>query len=108
MGTFVFMKYFVYILYSESSDKYYVGSTNNWTTRLDSHNNSDRITYTSKYRPWKLVAVFEAGNSRSEAMQIEKFIKKQKSRKFIERLVDPGFIPSGKLSQLVRVPHTRN
>ena len=41
------------------------------------------------------------------AMQAEKFIKKQKSRALIERLVagEPVF---GVLSLLVRVPHVRD
>jgi putative endonuclease len=106
--SFFLMTYYVYILYSESSDMYYVGSTDDWENRLTSHNESDRTTFTSKYRPWVLVAVFIAGNSRSEAMNLEKFIKKQKSRKLIEKLIDPTYLPESKLAQLVRVPHLRN
>jgi putative endonuclease len=50
-----------------------------------------------------LSAVFNAGNNEAKAMGIEKFIKKQKSRKLIEQII------SGKplteiLAQLVRVP----
>ncbi len=105
---FFVMSYYVYILYSESADKYYIGSTDNWENRLTSHNETDRVTYTSKHRPWRLVAVFSAGDSRAEAMYFEKFIKKQKSRKLIERLIDTSFVPEGKLAQLVRVPHLRD
>ena len=102
------MSYFVYILYSMKSDKYYVGSTHDWRSRLELHNHSERNTYTSKHRPWEVIAVFIAGESRSEAMKLEKFIKKQKSRKLIERLITPSFEPNGKLAQLIRVPHLRD
>ncbi len=102
------MTYYIYILYSSSADKYYVGSTDNWENRVKTHNETDRVTYTSKHRPWSLVAVFSVGDSRSEAMNLEKFIKKQKSRKLIERLIDASFIPEGKLARLVRVPHLRD
>ena len=102
------MTYYVYILYSESSDMYYVGSTDDWENRLTSHNESERITFTSKHRPWIIVTVFIAGNSRSEAMNLEIFIKKQKSRKLIEKLIDPTYLPESKLAHLVKVPHLRN
>jgi putative endonuclease len=102
------MEFFVYILYSECADKYYVGSTDNWKNRVESHNHSDRNTFTSKHRPWKLMAVFIAGETRAAAMKHEAFIKKQKSRRLIEKLIDGNFVPSGKLTQLVRVPHLRD
>jgi len=102
------MTYYLYILYSTSADLYYVGTTNDPERRLIEHNSSPLKSFTSKYRPLQLVAVFEAGSSRGEAEQIEKFIKKQKSRKFILRLIQEDFVPNGKLSQLVRVPKLRD
>ncbi len=100
--------FYVYILFSEKFDKYYVGSSQNPWKRLQKHNTSEFNTFTSKYRPWALKAVFEAGNTRGEAEKIEKFIKKQKSRNLIMKLIQPNFFPKGKLSQLVRVPHVRD
>lgn len=41
------------------------------------------------------------------AINFERFIKKQKSRKLSRQLVDPGFVVMGFLAQLVRVPHLR-
>ncbi|MFP4042588.1 MAG: GIY-YIG nuclease family protein [Bacteroidales bacterium] len=43
--------FFVYILYSENFDKYYVGHTNNIERRLQEHN-SDEFShyYTSKFK----------------------------------------------------------
>ena len=72
------------------------------------HNTKPFNTYTSKYRPWVLAAVFECSEDESQAIRIERFIKKQKSRKLIEKLIDPGYLPNGYLAQLVRVPHMRD
>ena len=99
--------YYIYILYSEKSDKYYVGHTDDINQRLEGHNTSERITYTSKHRPWKIMAVYECGNGRGEALKIERFIKRQKNRKLIEKLIAGGNL-NGILAQLVRVPHVRD
>ena len=100
--------YYVYIIYSEQYDKYYVGSTRDPWKRLDKHNTSKFNTFTSKYRPWSLKVVFEAGVSRSDSENIEKFIKAQKSKTLLLKLIDKTFEPNGKLAQLVRVPHVRD
>ncbi len=100
--------YYLYILYSESSDKYYTGVSQNAFERLDQHNNSDHNTYTSKHRPWRLAALFCVGNTLQEAMKIEKFIKRQKSRSILKKLIEPSFMPADSLAQLVRVPHVRD
>ena len=81
---------YLYILYSPSSDKYYVGYSNDVERRINEHNNSERTTYTSKHRPWLLVAIYSCGNFESDAVKIESFIKKQKSRKLVEQLVNGG------------------
>jgi putative endonuclease len=64
-------------------------------------------TFTSKHRPWKLAAVFEAGSDEGAAMAIEKFIKKQRSRKLIETMIS-GKLLSGILAHLVKVPDVRD
>lgn len=101
--------FYLYILFSEQHNLYYVGYTSNYQQRLIQHNTQEFFnTYTSKYRPWQLVAVFECGFGEKEAIRLERFIKKQKSRKLIELLVDPEFIPTGTLAQLIRVPQVRD
>ncbi|MBW7913253.1 MAG: GIY-YIG nuclease family protein [Taibaiella sp.] len=100
--------FYLYILYSERTNKYYIGHSEDPWERVMHHNTDDKTTYTAKYRPWKISAVFEAGATRAEALSIERFIKKQKSRNLIEELVDPGFVPTERLAQLVRVPHVRD
>jgi hypothetical protein len=49
-----YMQYFVYILYSEKLDRYYIGSTGNPEDRLRKHNRS-KNGFTSTGKPWKLV-----------------------------------------------------
>ncbi len=46
--------YFVYIIQSVKTNRYYIGYTNNIENRL-AHHNSGASTYTRKYRPWVLV-----------------------------------------------------
>lgn len=99
--------FYIYILYSSSADKYYVGLTDDYLRRFEEHNNSERNTYTSKHRPWELKAVFESGDDRGEAQKIELFIKKQQSRKLLEHLIQNKPL-NGAMSQLVRVPHVRH
>ena len=99
--------HYLYILYSEKSDKYYVGITERPNQRLVEHNTSKRISYTSKHRPWQMAALFECAESLVEAMKIESFIKNQKNRKLIEKMVE-GEMLTGILAQLVRVPFVRD
>ena len=80
------LMYYVYILYSKNFDRYYVGQTNDVERRLIEHNENPRMTYTHKLRPWVLVAQYEV-ETRSHAMKLEKYIKRMKSRKIVERLV---------------------
>ncbi|WP_299901656.1 GIY-YIG nuclease family protein [uncultured Aquimarina sp.] len=77
--------YTVYILFSSSNDKYYVGHTSNLTDRVKRHNQG-RSKSTKTGIPWK-VAYTENYQSKSEAYQREVKIKKQKSRKYIEQLI---------------------
>jgi putative endonuclease len=100
--------YYIYLLESETSGNYYIGYSEDPYRRLIEHNNSPHNTYTSKHRPWHLAAIFECSTIEGEAMKMEKYIKKQKSRNLLEKLIDPEFIPTGTLAQLVRVPHLRD
>ena len=95
-------------MYSPGADKYYIGYSNDYLRRLKEHNESDRLTFTSKYRPWIIKAVFDCGISESDAMRLERFIKRQKSRRLIETLCIPTYEPEGYLAQLVRVPYVRD
>ncbi|MBK6399840.1 MAG: GIY-YIG nuclease family protein [Bacteroidetes bacterium] len=98
--------FFVYIIYCKTADIFYVGSTDDYERRLVEHNNHEKNKFTSKFDFWELKLVL-AFNSRAEAMKMEKFIKKQKSKLFIEKLI-LGENLTGNLAQLVRVPHVRD
>jgi len=76
--------------------------------RLEQHLSNSTDKYTGKAKDWLLKTVFEVSNNEGDAMKIERFIKKQKSRNLILQLCDPEFIPTGTLAQLVRVPHLRD
>lgn len=99
--------FYIYFLYSETSDIYYVGYTSDYLKRLSEHNNQNKNTFSGKHRPWKLKAVFECGHDEVETMKIEKFLKKQKSRVLIEKII-AGIQLTGPLAQLVRVPYVRD
>ena len=85
-----------------------MGYSNDPSRRLIEHNSKPFDTYTSKHRPWVLKAYFKCSENESEAIRIERFIKRQKSRKLLEQLSNPAFTPSGVLAQLVRVPDVRD
>ncbi|MNG24057.1 GIY-YIG nuclease superfamily protein [compost metagenome] len=78
--------YFTYIIYSVTLNKYYVGSCQNVEERLKDHLNS-RSKYTKVAKDWEL-KYFETFQTRSEAYQRELQIKKMKSRKYIENLIE--------------------
>ena len=100
--------FYIYIIYSASSDVFYVGYSNDPQRRLIEHNNKPFNSFTAKHRPWIPKAVFNCGAVESHAINIERFIKQQKSRKLIEKICDPTYTPDGRLSMLVRVPDVRD
>ena len=74
--------YVVYILFSPSLKKYYVGSTVHLSIRLEEHNRG-KSSFTKKGIPWNLVHHIEC-ESHSEAVQLENKIKKRGIRRFLE------------------------
>ncbi len=102
------MTYYIYILFSKSSDRFYVGYAKDPWNRLTQHLNNNKDKYTGKANDWKLKAVFEVSENAGDAIKLERFIKKQKSRRLIDLLCDDHFVPQGTLAPLVRVPHVRD
>lgn len=100
--------FYIYILHSVLANKYYVGFSENPWLRFEQHQSNSSNKYTGKFKDWELVCVFKVEGNKSDALKIEKFIKSQKSKIFILKLLDERFIPEGKLAQLVRVPHVRD
>jgi putative endonuclease len=88
--------FYIYILYSQKSDKYYIGLTTDVNRRLEEHNHPPiNKKYTAKHLPWKLKFFFECSDSRGIGLKVERFIKNQKSRNFLEKLIvhkdDPDY-----------------
>ena len=65
--------YFVYILYSPTFDKFYIGQTNDMTNRLKRHN-AGYESATNPYKPWLLKWIGEKP-LRKEAVLLEKKLK---------------------------------
>ena len=76
------MQYVVYVLFSESLAKYYVGQTKDIENRLDRHN-SGRENYTSKGTPWNLICTFNC-KDRQEAVRLESRIKKRGIQRYLQ------------------------
>ncbi len=79
------MRYSVYIIYSQSSDKYYTGYSHDIESRVAEHNMGATIS-TRNGIPWKLVYKEEC-EDKSSAIKRKNMIKKMKSRKYIEKLI---------------------
>ena len=74
-----------YILFSEKLNKYYIGSTSDINRRIEDHNRG-KEKFTRTRTPWQIV-YSEQFEILADARKRELQIKKQKSRKYIERLI---------------------
>ena len=72
--------YMVYAIKSLSSDRIYVGQTNDVLRRLKEHNNG-LVRSTKMGRPWELIAIQEV-NDRNEARWTEKRLKNSHENRF--------------------------
>jgi len=79
-----------YILQSETNGHYYIGSTLDPDSRLARHN-ANAVSATRGKGPWKRVALVSFSSS-ATAPKAEAFIKRQKSRRIIERIVSGDFV----------------
>ncbi len=78
--------YFIYILYSASANKYYVGHTDNLERRLFEHNNGMTRFTSNIASDWKIMYT-ETFESRTLAAKREREIKARKSRVYIQSLI---------------------
>ena len=74
------LAFFVYLLYSESLDRYYIGQTSDLTRRVIAHN-AGYVKSTKSGCPWTVVG-YETYKSRSEARWREQQLKLHSDRKF--------------------------
>jgi len=72
--------FFVYVLFSENFNRYYVGMTINLEKRLKAHN-SGNVKSTKAYLPWEIINK-EQFTTRLEARQREKYLKSAAGRRW--------------------------
>ena len=83
-------KYYLYILFSDSIDRYYIGTSHDPNMRLQYHNNSNK-GWTKRGRPWKLVFSKEFEN-KTDALRRESKLKGIKRRSVIESIIKDEFV----------------
>ena len=77
------MDYSVYVLYSKTLDRFYIGQTQDINERLLLHLEKQFVdSFTSRANDWELFHKILC-KSRVQAIQIEGHIKKMKSRKYL-------------------------
>jgi len=85
------MPFTLYLLYSGTFDKTYVGFTSDLEARLKSHNEFGKKDWATRFRPWTLVHR-EEFETKAEAMEKEKFYKTGIGRSmFLEILQSKNF-----------------
>jgi putative endonuclease len=78
--------FYVYILLSLKDFSFYVGQCDDLDRRMSKHFEG-MSKYTSSKRPLRLV-YFEMYTTRSESIKRERQVKRMKSRKYIEQLIN--------------------
>jgi putative endonuclease len=80
--------HYVYFLRSLKDDSFYIGTSGNVDKRLREHNNGLSRS-TAPKRPWKLERLEKYKDIKS-AYKRERVLKKMKSRKLIEKIINSG------------------
>ena len=78
--------YFVYILFSTKTNRYYIGSTDNLESRLKHHNAGATPSTRAGAPHWEFKYI-ESLTDRTAALKRELEIKKKKSKRYIEWLI---------------------
>ena len=93
--------HYIYVAYSVTIDRYYVGETDNIERRLTEHNTHiSKGAFTTRASDWKIL-IYELVPNRVHARKIELFIKKQKSRRFIQSFIDSAEIRKSIISKFM-------
>ena len=81
----------VYILYSHKCDRYYIGYSENPEVRLAERHNRGIVKVTRACYPYELKYARQFVTE-AEAMAEERRLKRMKSRKYLEQLIEGGSI----------------
>jgi putative endonuclease len=84
MALFLFKMFVVYVLYSKSHDRLYIGLTSDLIMRFRFHNKLSKKGFTLRFRPWHVIHV-EFFDTRREAATREKQLKMGAGREWIRR-----------------------
>jgi putative endonuclease len=71
-----------YIIYSEKLDKFYIGKSENFPQRILFHNSDGNEKWSKSGRPWVEFLIIPCNNF-LQAGKVERYIKAQKSKKYI-------------------------
>ncbi|MBL7737638.1 MAG: GIY-YIG nuclease family protein [Chitinophagaceae bacterium] len=77
----------VYVLYSQTFKKIYIGCTSDLEERFKSHNELGTKGWTVRYRPWRIVHT-ELFENKSDALKREKQLKTAAGRRWIWHLIE--------------------
>ena len=91
------LNYTVYILFSPTYQKIYVGYTSNLLNRFKSHNELGTKDWTRSFRPW-MVIYNEFYEKKEEAIKREKNLKSGKGREWIWSRIKEQFERKGFIS----------
>ena len=83
--------YFVYVIKSSATGRLYKGFCSDLNRRIGEHN-AGKTKSTKPFAPWELV-YFEKFNSKSDAIDREKYLKSAAGRRFILKILAPGSPP---------------
>jgi putative endonuclease len=81
------VEYYIYIIRSLSTGKFYTGMTNNFERRLLEHNGTRSNTFTTWYTHDYIVVFVEITDSRIKARKLEKYLKSGAGREFRSEIV---------------------
>jgi putative endonuclease len=79
------MIYYVYVLWSESAKKTYIGSCADPDKRLADHN-AGRSRWTKTFRPWKRIWLEECPDKK-HALKREKYLKSGWGRQWLKKQI---------------------
>ncbi|MBF4514939.1 GIY-YIG nuclease family protein [Flavobacterium sp. ANB] len=91
--------HYLYIIYSDSCQKFYIGETASIENRISKHHDHFYSnSFTKIANDWKIVLLFNCIN-KDEAVYLEKFIKRMKSKIFNTKIIDDPSILKDILSK---------
>ncbi|MDB4291934.1 GIY-YIG nuclease family protein [Maribacter sp.] len=79
--------HYLYIIYNQTIDRYYIGESPDVINRLGQHNSHYfKKGYTKAAQDWKIVLSKKCEN-KEDAQYLERFMKRMKSKKFIQKII---------------------